>query len=61
MISWVRILYSVCILLLLFFVIINIFNKLDLIFEFKYMYVSLYLNICVFCKEWYNNNNGNEI
>lgn len=44
-----------------FFVIINIFNKLDLIFEFKYMYVSLYLNICVFCKEWYNNNNGNEI
>lgn len=62
MISWVRILYSVCILLLLFFVIINIFNKLDLIFEFMYMYVSLYLNICVFCKEWYNNNNnGNEI
>lgn len=62
MISWVRILYSVCILLLIFFVIIYIFNKLDLIFEFMYMYVSLYLNICVFCIEWYNNNNnGNEI
>lgn len=39
--SWVRILYSACILLLSsFFATINISNKLDLISKFMYTYVS---------------------